>query len=650
MEIKLGSLFDGSGGFPLAGALHGISPVWASEVEPYPIAVTTSRFPRVKHLGDISAVNGAEIEPVDIITFGSPCQDLSIAGRRAGLDGERSGLFMQAVRIIKEMRAKTNGIYPTFAIWENVPGAFSSNKGADFRVVLEELIRIVEPCAEVPPADKGGWPYADCYMGDGWSLAYRLFDAQYWGVPQRRRRIHLVADFRGERAPAVLFEPQSLQGDTEAVCGERKGAPAPSGESPCNADYARFVQPPAGFNGHRSITGSIEYHEERAPCINVKMPPNVVYPQVARSLTARHDGSPCADRGPNVVAVHQNQSGEVRTGEVANTLNTNGNASGRNAPLIAQVYDTRGNGDGATVGTITGDHNNRVTDYTAVLCMATQQGGAEICEGICPTITAAAGMSGNNQPVAVLPFDTTQITSPTNRSQPKYGDPCHPLAAQAHPPAICLQGNMIGRTEKNGPQGDGLNEDVSFTLTEADRHAVAYSVDRAAFNQGKNAQYDISIKEGPAPSLVAQGPSAVAPECEDYAVRRLTPTECARLQGFPDWWGRVTYKDDFTEEEIAFWNRVDFTKRVIDGRLRLSEDDGAWHIWAVPKGKKEPEDTGRHYKPMDKRRTLNWYNGLESESAEYKMWGNGIALPPALFVLGRAAEQLRQEANDEADT
>lgn len=213
--MKLMSLFDGSGGFPLAGALSGIIPVMASEVEPYPIAVTRSRFPEMKHLGDVSKINGAEIEPVDVITFGSPCQDLSVAGKRAGLEGERSGLFMEAIRIVKEMRGATNGKYPTFILWENVPGAFSSNKGEDFRVVLEEIVKVVEPGATMPPADKGRWPYADVYVGEGWSLAYRTFDAQYWGVPQRRRRIYLVADFRGERAGEILFEREGMRGDLE---------------------------------------------------------------------------------------------------------------------------------------------------------------------------------------------------------------------------------------------------------------------------------------------------------------------------------------------------------------------------------------------------------------------------------------------------
>lgn len=173
----------------------------------------------MKHLGDITKINGAEIEPVDCITFGSPCQDLSIAGKRAGLAGARSGLFAHAVRIIKEMRHNdaTNGratkqIRPRFAVWENVPGAFSSNGGEDFRVVLEELARIGQAYTAIPRPN-GKWSKAGAIDGDGWSLAWRTLDAQYWGVPQRRRRIALVVDFAGGRAREILFERTGVQGD-----------------------------------------------------------------------------------------------------------------------------------------------------------------------------------------------------------------------------------------------------------------------------------------------------------------------------------------------------------------------------------------------------------------------------------------------------
>lgn len=214
--MTLGSLFDGAGTMPYAATLCGMTPLWSSEIEKYPLAVTKARFPWMKQLGDIAKIDGGEILPVDIITFGSPCQDLSVAGRRAGLAGERSGLFMEAIRIIKEMRDETSKradehVRPRYAVWENVPGAYSSNKGEDFRVVLEELCRIKDGDAHVPRSTGGKWANAGAIVGDGYSVAWRTLDAQYWGVPQRRRRIYLVADFEGQRAPEILFEREGLQ-------------------------------------------------------------------------------------------------------------------------------------------------------------------------------------------------------------------------------------------------------------------------------------------------------------------------------------------------------------------------------------------------------------------------------------------------------
>lgn len=216
--MKLGSLFDGSGGFPLAGAINGMNPVWASEIEPYPIRVTEARFPNMKHLGDVTKIDGAAIEPVDVITFGSPCQDLSVAGKQAGIhSGERSNLFFEAIRIIKEMREheRCTGradkhIRPRFAVWENVPGTFSSNKGADFQAVLQALCEITDASVSVPLPEKGKWQKAGCIVGDGYSIAWRVYDAQFWGVPQRRKRIYLVADFGSERAGEILFERESV--------------------------------------------------------------------------------------------------------------------------------------------------------------------------------------------------------------------------------------------------------------------------------------------------------------------------------------------------------------------------------------------------------------------------------------------------------
>ena len=501
MNYKLGSLFDGSGGFPLAGSLCGIEPVWASEVEPYPIAVTRSRFPNMKHLGDISKVRGGEIEPVDIITFGSPCQDLSVAGKRAGLkhtdngdeETTRSGLFMEAVRIIKEMREATNGEYPTFAVWENVPGAFSSNKGDDFRVVLEELIKIVEPTAVMPAVPKNGWAYSDSYVGDGWSLAYRVFDAQYWGVTQRRRRIYLVADFRGECAEKVLFERDGLRGYFAEGRTPWQGA-------------AADVESGAGAADRE---GAVPYTLKiRSGCDGGGKGALV---QVDKSATLATNNDQYLFQP---IAFAQNQRDEVR-----------------------DLKDKAG---------------------AFVVCMATQQGGAEIMENLCPTITASAGMSGNNQPV------------------------------------VCMA---------HGQANAEILEDKSPCLN--CNHEQPIIFDKEVYNSGENATggHYISVG-GPSPTLRSTGhPPGVSVH---YIVRRLTPTECARLQGFPDDWGHPDHKEDFTDDEYRFWLNVRNTHAAVNGKPQ---------------------------KDYTKVQILTWYNGLHTDSSEYKMWGNGIALPCALYVM-----------------
>jgi DNA (cytosine-5)-methyltransferase 1 len=220
--ITLGSLFDGIGGFPLAAVRAGILPVWASEIETAPISITKKHFPYMRHLGDIRKINGGEIEPVDIITFGSPCQDLSITGGRAGLEGERSGLFSQALRVIKEMRNATNRACPKRIVWENVPGVFSSNKGKDFQKIIQEIACVAVQGVSIPrPSDKSGWLASGGIVGDCWSLAWRTLDAQYWGLPQRRRRVFLVADFTNQCAGKILFKQESGTGNIKK--GETSG-------------------------------------------------------------------------------------------------------------------------------------------------------------------------------------------------------------------------------------------------------------------------------------------------------------------------------------------------------------------------------------------------------------------------------------------
>lgn len=248
--MTLGSLFDGIGGFPLAAVHCGGVPVWASEIEPFPMRVTKLRFPDMIHVGDITKLDGAKLPPVDVICGGSPCQDLSVAGLRKGLAGERSGLFMDQVRIVKEMRAEDERrgvsddfIRPRYLVWENVPGAFSSANGEDFRAVIEEIVHIKDSTCHVPRPDTGRWESAGAaILGDQFSLAWRVLDAQYWGVAQRRRRIFLVADFGGLTAPKILFEQERLLGDPAEGQGQGKGVTTTAGNSSADSGGSRVAE------------------------------------------------------------------------------------------------------------------------------------------------------------------------------------------------------------------------------------------------------------------------------------------------------------------------------------------------------------------------------------------------------------------------
>ena len=409
-KLTLGSLFDGSAGFPLGGVISGITPVWASEIEPFPIRVTTKRLPFMKHYGDVSALSGAELPPVDIITFGSPCQDMSIAGKRSGLDGSRSSLFYEAIRIVKEMRFKTNGKYPRFIVWENVPGAFSSNKGEDFRAVLEEVCKIKDECVSVPKPSK--WQRAGKILGDGYSVAWRQLDAQFWGVPQRRKRIYLVADFAGWCAGKILFESEGLSG------------------------YS-----PQGFRSwQETANGSAESIGETG----------------SNSLMFENHGQDSRYTGPLEVA---------------------------------------------------------------------------------QTVLSTFGTGGNNQPFVVQTPKTLKIRSGC----------------------------------EGGGKGALIQEEKSGCLV-----------------NGTNPGFQNGVLEA------------------DYIVRRLTPTECARLQGFPDWWCDDLGIPEPTDEDIAEWREIFDT-----------------HAKAL----------GKETKPKTDAQIRKWLINPHSDSAEYKMWGNGVALPNVVFVL-----------------
>ncbi len=446
--LTLGSLFSGSGGFELAGMQHGITPAFCAEIEPFPIRVTTKRIPQMKHCGDITKMHGGDVEPVDIITFGFPCTDVSCAGPRLGLNGKRTGLFFEAIRLIREMREATNDTYPRYLVAENVPGLYSSAGGRDYQTVLTELLRLKDPEAVVPLPEGGKWLPAGEILGDGHSLAWRTFDpSRGWGIPQRRRRIYLVVDLDGERAGQILFEPEGVSGYT----------------------------PPGGGKGQAAAAGA--------------------------------DGGVAA-------------------------------AGTRSVGFEPGVLKRK---------------------------------GGHAWEELCSTLRA--DMGDNQAAVAI-----------------------------EQPPVYAIQGKIIGRQPFN-QHGLGINEDVSFTLDTADRHAVAYSMTVGSFG---TAQRDVAA------TIMARDwkdPQVVAVEPE-YIIRRLMPQECALLQGFPADWCVDLETPEPTEADIAFWTDVFET----------------WRLATKP-----------HVKPRSRNQIVKWLRNPYTEAAEYKLFGNGITLPIASFVLAGIA-------------
>lgn len=350
-HLTLGSLFDGSGGFPLGGILAGIEPRWSSEIEPFPVLVTHKRLPQVQHYGDVSTLNGAELPPVDIITFGSPCQDLSIAGKRAGIhDGDRSNLFFQAIRIIKEMRDATNGRYPRYCVWENVPGAFSSNGGNDFKAVLEAVIGVKEKGIEVPAPENHRWAKSDVYLGDGWSVAYRVFDAQYWGVPQRRARIYLVADFAGESAGEILFKSEGVSGYTpqgfRAWQGAAGGAEEGTGETGGRSDAGGGTlclntqgNSGVGITEDKALALVAQDHGNHPAVLAAGF--STEHSAKARSIGYEEEVSPTLRAGvvPAALSVENHPTDgrvKIREDDTCQTLCSRAGTGGNNVPLVAE--------------------------------------------------------------------------------------------------------------------------------------------------------------------------------------------------------------------------------------------------------------------------------------------------------------------------
>ena len=624
-ELTLGSLFDGSGGFPLGGMLAGITPLWASEIEPFAVRVTTKRLPQMKHYGDVSALNGAELPPVDIITFGSPCQDMSIAGKRSGLDGSRSSLFYEAVRIIKEMRCATDGKYPRFCVWENVPGAFSSNKGEDFRCVLESLCRVKDESVSVPRCEK--WTAAGEILAYGFSLAWRVLDAQYWGVPQRRKRIYLVADFDGECAGKVLFESESVSGySAESFRAWQRAAAAAESGSGATGTVCLNDQGGNRMDVTEEVACTLRAEAHHPPCVMESAAGAscagfcTEHSAKARGIGYEEETSPTLRAGTVPATVYENHSQDTRYKgplETAPTVSSTYGMGGNNQPFVVETPYTlkiRSGCDGGGKGALV------QTDKSATLSCNNDQ-TLFVPFGICSD--GSNSMKSDNPHSGIYRAETARTLD---------GNGGNPSCNQGGIAVVSVQGSMIGRADKNGPQGSGINEDVSFTLNATDRHAVAFSQDsytkysendkcgalRAAggmygggsetlvYSTSKNS-YHTDAEENIANTLVATDykdpPTVNSPE---YIVRRLTPTECARLQGFPDWWCSDLGTDEPTDDEIKFWRDVFETHRKI---------------------------VGTSSKPKSDSQIRSWLKNPHSDSAEYKLWGNGVALPCVFFVL-----------------
>ena len=709
--LTLGSLFDGSGGFPLGGLLAGIKPLWASEIEPFPIRVTTKRLPSVKHLGDISTVDGSKIEPVDIITFGSPCTDMSVAGKRAGLDGRQSCLFYQAIRIVKEMRCATDGKYPRFIVWENVPGAFSSNRGEDFKAVLEAVCSVKGEGVSVPEPPKGKWANAGNIVGDGFSLAWRVLDAQFWGIPQRRKRIYLVADFAGGSAGKILFESEGVSGYSAE--GFRAWQGTAGGAADCIGAAGGICLNDQG--GQRmdvtdDVTCTLRAEAHHPPCVLESAGFCTEHSAQARGIGYGEETSPTLRAGtvPAAVALYENHSQDTRyTGplDTAPTVNATYGMGGNNQPFVVEpdtpkTLKIRSGCEGGGKGPIIQDDrsatlscNNDQTvfvpfckgyrahykgdvptwkDGKVANTLNTFDVGESRCNelvvqayGICSrdsnamksdnphsgfyeaetsrTLDANGGNPGCNQggiavvePEGMSAFHINQRDEVIDL-QGKSGALMATRNIQMQ--TFVLQGSMIGRDNKNGPQGSGINEDVSFTLDATDRHAVV----QPTYCTSKNSHFTRAEKElantlvatdYKDPPVINDVQTASGKEVfgtlsasmgskqwlgnqeafsgdyhimePEYIVRRLTPTECARLQGFPDWWCIGLGTEEPTEDDLAFWREVFETHRKI---------------------------AGTSTKPKTDKQIIKWLKDPHSDSAEYKMWGNGVALPNVYFVL-----------------
>lgn len=606
----LGSLFDGIGGFPLAAVRNGIEPVWASEIEAFPIEVTRKRFPSILHVGDITKLNGAELPPVDIITGGSPCQDLSVAGARAGLAGERSGLFMEQIRVVKEMRdaderrdRTAHTVRPRYMCWENVPGSFSSAGGEDFRIVLEEIVRIKDGSCSVPRPDSGRWESAGAIiLGNQFSLAWRVMDAQFWGVAQRRKRIFLVADFAGRSAIQILFEQDRLPGYPAPGGGPGQGTPASAPGSPASPGRAG----PIGFDGYNGdLTG------EKAATLGVNCGMSTGRNGVITAFATNqrdevrdlHDVAAALTAQPGmkqqtfVAGITAKGNGDCFLSEERHTsLSGGGGMPGQGYPAIFTAGFSAGQGSAAGgIGfqtecspTLKASESGS-NMVPSILCLNDQGGSVMACsEDVAGTLRA---QEHGHQPLIVdkrsdemMPalyenhgidarYTGPHTVAPTMSARYGTGGNNVPLIAQGSEPCQESSHAIFSRQRV-----DVFREDAVASTQSARQHkdATDLVMDVAGLdcrNGRENGDLCGTLQQGTTGSSL----NSIHPVRTGRLIRRLTPLECERLQGFPDHWTELPDASDSARYK-ALGNSVaipcvDFVLRGIAYFLRWKEEN-----------------------------------------------------------------------------
>lgn len=544
-QLTLGSLFDGIGGFPFAGEIAGIKPVWAAEIEPLCVAVTKRHFPDMLHFGDVSKLNGADLPPVDIITFGSPCQDVSVAGPRKGLkhkdkgDNEttRSGLFFDAVRIIYEMREATNGLYPTFIVWENVPGAFTSHSGRDFRTVLEEITQ-----TDIPMPGSKRWANAGVVRSERIHAAWRVLDAQYWGVPQRRKRIFLVGSFGTDCAEKISFNRDSVRGYLTPSRGTRKDTETDIRKCTQKRDSAGGVN--TVVFDETQITSPKNYSSPKLndPCHPLAAQAHPPVLCVAGFI----DKAPSHARG---IGYEAEKSATLRAGVIPSTVYAIDRAAFNQGENAKYDFEITENGVNPTL---------------------VAKGPSAVCYGF------PLGFRAENTNIY-----NECATTICNGTRAGF---CN---------AVCYN---IGADQSSGMLSDNPYSGIYET-----------DVTRTLDGNGGN------------PACNQDG-TVIVQELIDWIVRRLTPRECERLQGYPDDWTVLPKISDMPEADYLFFRDVFCTYRAINGKPV----------------KKLPT----------KEQIIKWYNKLDKDSPRYRALGNSLAIPCAVRVLDGIAETWKEQQNE----